>query len=197
MSGLFKNEPSLSGVTFVQVKDGKLRAKNKSTNEYETFDGISGVIKKFDISTETYEGKTITKALFTIYVNDEKFILDMYLDSAYFKNLCNSLKSGLPHAEVTLMPSRTKNERGGYNHSFFVKQDGKFLKHFHTKEKMGDCPPIEQTKVNGVVKWDGTKQVEYYKTWALTTYFTIDEEEHGEAIENETDNSISKNDLPF
>ena len=107
MSGLIKKT---EGVTYLNIKEGKLVSKKNGV--LETFDGVKGTISKIEFIKDEYEGKPYEKAAIHISYVDENFILQMHVDSGYFRNFCNALKNGNPKEEVYIQPSFKKDERG-------------------------------------------------------------------------------------
>jgi hypothetical protein len=191
MSGLQKNQ--MNG-TFVNIKEGSLVIKTKD-GVLETYDSLEGIIEKVEFITEEYEGKKIEKAKF--YVNDigEIFILQIKVNSGYFRGLCNSLaSSSAPKDMLKIVPSLKKDDKGKPKSTCFVGQNGKFLKHAFTKDNMGDLPDLEKVTFKGEVQYDNTKQIEFWKNWLSKIYNS-----NSRIIENseidEDDEYID--DLPF
>ena len=182
MSGLIKKQ---EGVTYLNIKEGKLVTKKNGV--VENYDGVQGVIQKIDFVKDEYQGKTYEKA--SIHINNvgETYILQMHVDSGYFRNFCNALKNGKPREEVYIQPSYKKDDNGRTSAGCFISQGGKFLKHAHTKDNMGNLPPLEKVILKGETKYDNIKQIEYWKKWIAETF---KEELKPDAEEEETD-------LPF
>jgi hypothetical protein len=167
MSGLQKNQ--MTG-TFVNIKEGSLVTKGKEGN-LESYDSLEGIIEKVEFLTEEYEGKKIEKAKF--YVNDigEIFILQIKVNSGYFRGLCNSLaSSSAPKDMLKIVPSLKKDDKGKPKSTCFVGQNGTFLKHAFTKDNMGDLPDLEKVTFKGEVQYDNTKQIEFWKNWLFKIY---------------------------
>jgi hypothetical protein len=139
MSGLIKKQ---EGVTYLNIKEGKLVTKKNGV--MESYDGVQGVIQKIDFVKDEYQGKTYEKA--SIHINNvgETYILQMHVDSGYFRNFCNALKNGKPREEVYIQPSYKKDDNGRTSAGCFISQNGKFLKHAHTKDNMGDLPRLKK-----------------------------------------------------
>jgi hypothetical protein len=160
MSGLVKGGGSY---IYLNIKEGKLVHKNKQ-GEVETYDGVGGRIDKVEFVKDEYDGKPYEKANIYISHVDQNFILQMRIDSGYFRNFCNALKSGNPKGEVFIKPAYSK-ENGKTNATCFVSQNGKYLKHFHTKDNPGDLPQLDKVTFKGETKYDNAKQLEYWKNW--------------------------------
>lgn len=149
--------------TFVNISKGKLYTKKKNEDAV-FFDAISGVITGVQFKKDEYEGKPYEKAEITLVDGDEKFILTMRVDSGYFRGFCNSLKSGSPTERVRIAPF-TKEEDGKTSTTCFVSQNNQALKHFHTKDNLGDLPELKRVRFKGQDVWDGTEQIDYWKKW--------------------------------
>lgn len=185
MSGLIKKT---EGVTYLNIKEGKLVSKKNGV--LETYDGVKGTISKIEFIKDEYEGKPYEKAAIHISYVDENFILQMHVDSGYFRNFCNALKSGNPKEEVYIQPSFKKDDRGKSMAGCFVSQNGKFLKHAHTKDAPGDLPQLEKVTFKGETRYDNSKQIEYWKNW-ISKVFT------GEATQTQEQEEDGATDLPF
>ena len=72
----------------------------------------------------------------------------------------------------------------------FVSQNGKFLKHAHTKDAPGDLPQLEKVTFKGETRYDNSKQIEYWKNWASKTFA-------GEATQTQEQEDGDASDLPF
>jgi len=184
-----------SGGIFVNIKDGSLVIKKDG--EYETFSSIKGFITKVDFIEEEFEGKKQEKAKIYITDVDQTYILQMKTNSGYFRGFCNSLKSGSPTKEVTITPSSKKNDNGKKQTTCFVEQDGRYLKHFFTKDFKGDdkdfLPDLDKIVFKGETIYDNTKQVEYWKKWLSSKFLEncIDA-----SLKNEEED-LTDDDLPF
>jgi hypothetical protein len=177
---------------FVNITNGNLVIKNKA-GDPELFASITGTIYKIEFIEDEYNGKRYEKAKIFIK-SDENYILQIRTDSGYFRGFCNSLKSGNPTKELTIIPN-SKVENGKSQTTIFISQDGKFLKHFFTKDFNGELPKLEKVEFKGVVHYDNSKQIEYWKNWLLCNYENLQEPELTPAkpetlVENEDD-------LPF
>ncbi len=183
MSGLIRRG---EGVTYLNIKEGKLATKRNGV--IATYDGVEGTITKVDFVKDEYEGRHYEKL--NVYINNEgeTYVLQMNVDSGYFRNFCNALKSGKPKEILYIQPSYKKDENGKTSAGCFIKQGGKYLKHAHTKENMGDLPQLEKTVFKGETKYDNSKQIAYWKNW-LTSVFGVVEQQPS-VQEEETD-------LPF
>jgi len=186
-----------SGGIFVNIKDGSLVIKKGKEQEPETFSSIKGFITKVDFIEEEFEGKKQEKAKIYITDVDQSYILQMKTNSGYFRGFCNSLKSGSPTKEVTITPSSKKNENGKKQTTCFVEQDGRYLKHFFTKDFKGDdkdfLPDLDKIVFKGETIYDNTKQVEYWKKWLSSKFLEncIDS-----SLKNEEED-LTDDDLPF
>ena len=103
MSGLIRKG---EGVTYLTIKEGKLSTKKNGV--VEIYDGVEGTITKVDFIMDEYEGKQYEKANIYISNSGQTYILQMHVDSGYFRNFCNALKAGKPKDTVYIQPSYKK-----------------------------------------------------------------------------------------
>jgi hypothetical protein len=193
MSGLVNEERK--GVIFLNIKEGKLVSK-KENGEIESFDGVRGTLIKIEFVKDEYEGRAFEKARIMIKYQEDVYLLQMKLDSGYFRGFCNSLKSGNPKEEIYIKPSLSKDEQGRNNATCFVKQGNSFLKHAYTKNNMGDLPELKVVNFGGKTLYDNTEQVAFWKNWLDSVINTKDNEtiENNQNIEESND---FNDDLPF
>lgn len=157
-------ENNSGGGTFVNIKEGKLYTSKKGEDK-KFFDAIRGTIVSVKFEQDSFDGTAFEKATFTIADGNDKYLLQMRTDSGYFRGLCNSLKSGNPTERTKFTPSYKKEEGETPKTTFFVEQNGKTLKHTHTRDNVGDLPPLEQVTFKGKTQWDGSNQIVYWKDW--------------------------------
>jgi hypothetical protein len=193
MSGLINEERK--GVIFLNIKEGKLVSK-KETGEIETFDGVKGILTRIEFVKDEYEGRAFEKARITLRYRDDVYMLQMKLDSGYFRGFCNSLKSGNPKEEIYIKPSLTKDEQGRNNATCFVKQGNSFLKHAYTKNNMGDLPELKVVTFGGKTLYDNTEQVGFWKKWLDSVVNTSIEPTQQPSQNIEQTNEFD-DDLPF
>jgi hypothetical protein len=189
-------------MTFVNIKQGKLVVKEKD-KEPIFYTDLLGYIMKVEFKDDEYNGKHFEIAKF--YIIDEKeerFCLQMRIDSGYFRGLVNSLKSGISKEKFLIKPNYQEKD-GKPKTTCFVSQDGKVLKHAHTLSNMGDLPPAEKINFRGTEVWDSTKQMNYWKNWLMATDWhnpnlptSVKEEIPSVMIEVEVE-SLGDDDLPF
>ena len=158
--GLNNNEGK---ITYVNISSGRLYTKEKDKQPVY-FTDIDGTITKVDFKMEEYQGKHFEVARISLVDKDDKYILQMRVDSGYFRGFCNSPKTGDPLSKINIAPSY-KEKDGKPQTTCFVKQNGKALKHAHTLENMGDLPKVNQVTFKGKTEWDGTEQINYWKNW--------------------------------
>lgn len=166
-------EKKQAGATFVNLKEGEFYIKPKGSQEKEFFGSLSGIITKFEFKTDEYEGKEFELCCITVVDKEERFILQMRVDSSYFRHFCNALKTGDVKKKVVLIPSM-KEVDGKKKRSFFVNQNGKPLKHAFTKENPGELPVLETAVFKGETLYDSTKQIQYWKDWLNSLELTDD-----------------------
>lgn len=153
---------------YVNISNGQLQV-GKDDNK-ETFSSIKGKIISVEFFEEQYQGELKRKAKFHMSSDADNYILQINLDSGYFRSLCNSLKNANTEEEITITPKLKEDGKT----VCFVEQNGKFLKHYFTKDfkgKDGDIlPELTPVIFKGVQKYDNTNQVEYWKNWLNKTY---------------------------
>lgn len=186
-----------NGGTFVNIKQGSLVITKKNEageNEPELFASIKGLIFKVEFIEEEFKGQKYEKAKIFIQRDGNNYILQMRTDSGYFRGFCNSLKSGNVNKELTITPS-SKEVNGKNQTTCFVEQEGRYLKHFYTKDYAGDLPPLEKVEFKGVVHYDNSKQLAFWKNWLSEKF---DENEEPEIIPAPEGVKFENNDdLPF
>jgi hypothetical protein len=193
MSGLINEERK--GVIFLNIKEGKLVSK-KETGEIETYDGVKGTLTRIEFVKDEYEGRAFEKARITLRYQDDVYMLQMKLDSGYFRGFCNSLKSGNPKEQIYIKPSLTKDEQGRNNATCFVKQGNSFLKHAYTKNNMGDLPELKVVTFAGKTLYDNTEQVGFWKKW-LDSVVNTTPDPTQEPSQNKEQTNEFDDDLPF
>lgn len=193
MSGLKENISEKT--TYVNIKEGKLVVKqpDKTLKEYK---GIEGVIRKVVFNYEEFDGKKFEKAKFYINAVGEILILQMRTDSGYFRGLCNSLRSSSNPKEMLEIQPHFSKADGKPKTTCFVMQNGTALKHYFTKNNLGDFPQLETHEFKGQIMYDGTKQIEYWKKW-LNEIFSESTEESKPVFAIESQISQATDDLPF
>lgn len=194
MSGLVNEEKK--GVIFLNIKEGKLVAKNES-GELNTYDGVSGIIKRVEFVQDEYEGKTFEKARITIKKDSEVYMLQIKLDSGYFRGFCNSLKTGNPNEEVYIKPSLTKDDKGRNSSTCFVKQGNYYLKHAYNRNNMGDLPELKVMTFGGKTIYDNTDQLAFWKRWLDKVINQREGKEEKPNNNFEESNDFIDDDLPF
>lgn len=175
---------------YVNLKRGRFAIKVKNKNgedSIELYENLTGRIVGVQFKDESYNGQDFLVAVFEIVDNVDTYLLQIRVDSGYFRTLCNSLKSGDVNRIVKLSAMFT--DAGGKTKTvMFVKQDGKTLKHFHTQDKLGDLPPLEKVTYKGKERYDGTNQQKYWMDWLSSINFG-DKEEEKKIINEEISNS--------
>ena len=191
-SGLIKEDRK--SVIFVNVKEGKFVVKNKK-GEPEKYDALQGILSRVDFKMDEYQGKSYELAKITINFVGEVYVIQMRTDSGYFRGFCNSLKSGNHKDEITIKPSCVKNDNGKTITTCFVQQNGKVLKHFYTKDNLGDLPPLDKVEFKGSVQYDNSKQIAFWKNW-LSSLFEEQAPKQPPKLQDE-DFEDYADDLPF
>jgi hypothetical protein len=162
--GLSNEEQSL---IYLNLKEGKIVTKEKDS--MVTYASITGKITEMEFVEDEYNGKKYEKAKVFITADNKQYCLQMRTESGYFRGLCNSLKSGKP-TELVLLSPNSKVVNGKPVTTIFVKQEDKWLKHFHTLENIGDMPELVKVEFKGNVHYDNSDQINYWKNWATKTF---------------------------
>jgi hypothetical protein len=187
---------------FVNLVEGKFVIKNLQTGEKEYYDNLTGRITSIQFKDDVIKGQVSKIVLFEITDNIDSYLLQMRLVSGYFRTLCNSLKSGNPKKIITLSGAVKPLPNGKSKTVIFVKQDGRVLKHCHTKDNMGDCPDTEYLVYKGKPDYDNSKQIEYFVNWLKSINFSQEENplltdsEKKEILEQDAD-EMGDNDIAF
>lgn len=138
--------------------------------EKETFTSLRGTIYAVDFIKDQINGTTKTKAQIFMKDGEESYIVQMDVNSGYFRGFCNSLKSGLPKKEITITPLLKAENKT----TILVQQGGKYLKHHFNKDFKGSgndiLPDLDEIIVKGETRSDNTKQVQYWKNWLVETF---------------------------
>lgn len=194
MSGL--KETTSEKTIYVNIKEGKLVVKqmDKTLKEYSS---IEGTIRKVLFVDEEYNGNKFEKAKFYINTTQELLILQMRTDSGYFRGLCNSLKSSnYPKETIEVVP-HFNNTDGKSKTTCFVKQNGISLKHFFTKQNVGEFPQLEVQEFKGKVIYDNSKQIAYWKNWLNQLFIETKEELKVNQKKLDFDSTSQIDDFPF
>jgi hypothetical protein len=194
MSGL--KETTSEKIIYVNIKEGKLvvRLPDKTLKEYAS---LEGVIRKVLFVNEEYDGKKFEKAKFYINAIGETHILQMRIDSGYFRGFCNSLRSSSYPTEILEITPHFNKADGKTKTTCFVKQNGVTLKHFFTKNNMGDLPSLEIHEFKGQPMYDNVKQIEYWKNWLNQTFPETTEEQNSKQSKLDFDSEPLLDDMPF
>jgi hypothetical protein len=160
-------ETNKEKIHWVKIKDGKLSYWN---GEKELiFDEMQGIISDIYFKDDEYQGKKYTLALFTIFCDQEKYILSINTDSSYFRSFCNYLRSADLTKNVLIRPKITEDE-GKKKYSIFLQQEGKWIKAYYTKLHPGDFPQLVVHEIEGKKVYDNDLQIAFWKKWLIDTY---------------------------
>lgn len=167
-------------VIFVNLSKGKFIIK--IGDRYETYDNLTGRLTGVEIRIDEVNKIKFEVVVFSLVDNNDTYKLKLRCDSGYFRNLCNALKNANLNKIIKFSPTY-KEINGKAVTGMYVIQDEKALKHAHTKDNLGDCPPLEWVTFKGKGDWDNTKQLEYWKNWLKSLKF--------ESISNDNTDKIS------
>ncbi len=176
--------------TYLNIKKGKI--SYKKDGEVKESDFIEGFITKIAIIEKEYEGKKYEEANITIIDVEDKYQLQMKVDSGYFRAFCNAFKSGDAKLRTKITP--TYKEEGAKKQSgCFVEQKGASLKWFYSKanENLNDVPKLKEIMVGKKKHYDGSEILDFWKKWLLSLEF---KEEVEVSSHSQSDNGL--NDKP-
>mgnify|MGYP003435054998 CR=1 FL=1 len=179
--------------TYLNIKKGKIAYKVNGENKESDF--IEGFITKISIVEKEYEGKKYEEANINITDGDEKYQLQMKVDSGYFRAFCNAFKSGNPNLKTKITP--TFEEKGAKKNSgCFVEQEGASLKWFYSKanDNLTEIPQLESTVFGGKTLYDGSKLLAFWKNWLLSLKFNqiVSDEAQDNGLNKEKPKAESK-----
>ena len=167
------NQSQSKGV-FLSITNGKLVRQfsaptdksvsrvNKMGREVheEFYDSLSGWLT--DIKTKESEyGKS-----WVLVLKDEQgsYNLEMKYSSGYATSFLKAIPNATLSEVITLSPKLIVD--GDKKQSvLFISQNGKGLKHYWTKDKQRDLPPMKKVKVRGVDTWDDTERMDYLENY--------------------------------
>lgn len=182
---------------FVNISKGKFTIKKD--NVYEQYDNLIGRITEVDFRIDEYQNKKFEVAIFTLVDNIDTYILKIRVDSGYFRAMCNALKTGDINKIVKLR-AVFKESNGKKETGMYVFQNDKALKHAHTKDNLGDMPPMEKVVFKGEETWDNTKQLQFWKDWLKSLKFEQEKVDQTEIFDEVGEVPFSgefDEDLPF
>lgn len=152
-------------IKYLHIKNGKISyKKNKEDSEYSQCGFVEGIITGVKFEDKEYQGKKYIQAGITIVDGDEKYLLQMDINSGYFISFCNSMRSGDLTKRVKISPWLTEKDNKKKS-GIFVEQNGSSLKWFSTKENPNGVPPLEAVEFEGQKKWSNYKQRMFWKGW--------------------------------
>lgn len=177
---------------------GAERRINKIGNEvFEKFyDSFTGKLINIMVQDGNY-GKTWN---FVFQDKEEPYTLQLSYSNSFATAFLKILPNIDLEKEMRLSPS-VKEVDGKNRSSLFVNQDGVPLKHAYTRENPNGLPDMEQVKVKGVMTWDDTKRLEFLESMVNENILPkLQEITKGNSVanqENETDDEIKVDDVPF
>lgn len=197
---------------YLNIKEGRIHYKDPKTGDKKDVGMVAGTIINHSINQKEWEGKKYEELALTIQDGEEKYILQMKINSGYFRAFVNQMKSGDATQRVKISPS-FKQEGNQKNSSMFLEQGGKSLPWYSKKDDMKDVPLGEPVEIDGETKISRTKQNNYWKAWLASVKWGNEFEASSitpmpsheakatahSAVENQADNPFSDDneDLPF
>jgi len=177
-------------VNYLNIREGKIIQKN-AKGTYDSYTTIVGRITKVSFNIEEFKGKKFEKAKIYINAIGELFCLQMRTDSGYFRGLCNCLRNAKTNEAVGIYPNLKEIDKKTTT-TCFVKQNDVWLKHFFTKENMGDFPELKRIEYKDQIIYDNQEQIDYWKNWLINTFNNVTSE--SQIIEADID---LPDDMPF
>ena len=156
--------------TYLNIKKGKISYKKDGVPQESDY--IEGFITGVKVEEKEFEGKKYDEASFTIVDKDDKYLLQMKLDSGYCRAFCNAFKSGNPLLKTKITPTyeekNTKKISG-----CFVEQNGTSLKWFYSKanDNLDQVPKLKEVMVGKTKHYDGSEILAFWKKWLLSLTF--------------------------
>jgi hypothetical protein len=153
---------------FVKMKNGKFYA---STDKECTtpYDELEGVLTEISIREDEYEGNKIEKVYLTLNDGVEDYILPINLDTSYTSSLIGFLKNADLTEPLSLVPTM-RQEGDVTKKGILVRQNGKWLKAYYTKDTPNGQPKIEPVMVkgkqliqNGRGVWDKAEFLDFFR----------------------------------
>jgi hypothetical protein len=167
------NQSQSKGV-FLSITNGKLVRQFASPTEKsvsrvnkmgrevheEFYDSLSGYLT--DLKTKESEyGKS-----WVITIKDDSVYYN--LEMKYSSGYATSFLKALPNAnlsEVINITPKLVIDGDKKQSVIFISQNGKGLKHYWTKDKPRELPPMVKVKVRGVDTWDDTDRMVYLENY--------------------------------
>jgi len=163
-------------VIYVSIREGKLNiaatsqtenaiAKvmdDGSTKYYSVYDNIEGVITGFSTKEDEYNGKKTMKLMIRISDGKENYILQMSVESAYFRGFATKVPN-IDFSKKILIAPVLKEENGKKQYGLLLKQGEDWLKSAFTKDNPNGMPEIVPlTNAKGaIVSWDSSLQNDF------------------------------------
>lgn len=152
--------------TYVNIKKGKLYVKRD--NEVLSFDNIEGYLVGLEIRDDEYQGKKYKKLCLDIVYENDRFQLQMKLDSGYGQAFCR-MSPNIDLKQLLKITPTYQEVDGKGRAGMFINQNGAALKWAWTKDNPGNLPMLEKVEFKGETHWDNTKQQEYFINVLMTS----------------------------
>lgn len=185
---------------YIRLKDGKFYLGKDMDNPY---DELTGRITNFSFKDDEFEGMKIRKLVININDGETEYTLSFPFDSAYASSLISFLKNADLTRELTLVPVY-KEEGDKASRSILVKQGGKWMSSYYTKDNPHGQPSMKKiVKKSGKVEWDKEDFLEFRENVILKELLpsvtgkakSIDETSTDDEVI--TADELDDNDLPF
>lgn len=162
--GVQKN--STSQLKYVKTRDGKFFLKD----DPQPYDELQGRLTDIGFDLVEFEkdsGKKV-KTLFVVLTDEDgSYKLSFVFDSIATTGFLKFLKSTNLNEDIIIVPN-LREENGVKKRSIFVKQAGKFMKSYYSKDHPNGLPELKKTKFKGETKWDNGDQLEFLENVVLT-----------------------------
>lgn len=157
-----------SNVSYVRFKEGLFfdsRDKENGFNELE------GYITNFSLIDEEWEGTPQRKLIIKLTDDaGENFIVKVPFESVYTTQLISFLKSANLAEKLSLVGMFKEDKEGKKRNNILVKQGGKFVKGFYTKDNPNGLPQMVETIVNRKKVWDKSALLEYLENVVVNEF---------------------------
>ncbi len=85
---------------YLNIKEGRIHYKDPKTGEKKDTGTVSGTITHGVVNQKEWEGKKYEELALTIVDGTDKYLLQVNLNSGYFRAFCNQMKSGMSHRQI-------------------------------------------------------------------------------------------------
>lgn len=153
---------SSGGVKFANISRGRILISRGKDQPKDEVDFIEGALTDISIDQDTYQNDTFDRLALTIDDGQDRYILQMRLDSGYGR----AVASALPNADFSKWIKFTptyKDDKAG----MFLNHGRTPIKWLYTREHPNGLPPLKEVIFKGKKSYDNTEQVAFFKDLLL------------------------------